>query len=895
MSNCFHRRCLNIAIGFLTAMGDERVTGSESPPLSEDHRGRPATTSRMVHRFDFDERSRGNVEDVPMHWMPVRTDGFPVFTGGRFDRDVGHPEGPSFYLATEGRSVAYVYSGPDTPLRARCDYQVQGFIRPDRLSHARACVSAHYLAADGRPLFETLVRSRYVGEPADENQWNSVEFMLPSPPRGAAAIAVAVWVLEERLWKEQASWPNFVARRDLHGGAWFDDLTIRVVPRVELTTSQPGNVLSPDAVQELRVRLVDAESPTLSAQLTVRNAAGATVLERPLQAAPFSTPESSINMGLGDLPAGLYVATLDVAAEGRPVASKALTFARVEPGEPSRISGFGISLLADRRADARIEGRLIRVLGIGSVKTAIWAGATGGNDPDGYLRHRDREFGELAATGVSITAVLAGVPDGLKESTGASNLSVGKLLSEPPATLRAYLGDAAGSAPEMFRYWQIGPDIGSEEELGTIDPTVHDEFRGELQRLVTAPTLIHPIPFGSRVSDSTRRDDAISVILGRVLRSDEFPKALRRFQDQRSSRVAAFLEPLPTDTFQRDARLADFAQRLALARHAGAHPVVIPQPWTVRGTIEEPIVEPTEEFLILRTLAHYLHDSQPGPELPVAPGVRCLPFYNADTATVVIWNAQAPPEGRIHVTQLGRARRQIDLFGRSTPLTRDEQGQHVFHLSARPVIIDDVDRWLLEFRNRVKLEPTHVESGTEEMNHAIILGHTGAFPLGGQLALEAPNGWVLSPSQFRFTLVTEQETRLNFAVRYPSGEPAGRKQITARFSVLNDIYDLQVPLSVDIGLADVEVSGFALREGNELVMRHAVTNRSGAALSFRSSAQVPGRERQYRPLSNLPPNDTQVVEYRFPSAADLSGLAVRLGLRPLSDGRRVHNLELRAP
>ncbi len=64
---------------------------------------------------------------------------------------------------------------------------------------------------------------------------------------------------------------------------------------------------------------------------------------------------------------------------------------------------------------------------------------------------------------------------------------------------------------------------------------------------------------------------------------------------------------------------------------------------------------------------------------------------------------------------------------------------------------------------------------------------------------------------------------------------------------------------------------------------------------MRGTANVPGRERQYRPFANLRPGDTQTVVYRFPGAATLRGTTVRLAVRELNDGPRIHTLELVVP
>ena len=73
------------------------------------------------------------------------------------------------------------------------------------------------------------------------------------------------------------------------------------------------------------------------------------------------------------------------------------------------------------------------------------------------------------------------------------------------------------------------------------------------------------------------------------------------------------------------------------------------------------------------------------------------------------------------------------------------------------------------------------------------------------------------------------------------------------------------------------------------------TNRSKKPLHFRGAASVPGSERQYRPFVNLQPGETQTVEYHFSNGAGLAGSTVRLALREVADGPRVHNLELTVP
>jgi hypothetical protein len=150
----------------------------------------------------------------------------------------------------------------------------------------------------------------------------------------------------------------------------------------------------------------------------------------------------------------------------------------------------------------------------------------------------------------------------------------------------------------------------------------------------------------------------------------------------------------------------------------------------------------------------------------------------------------------------------------------------------------------------------------------------------------------VSPRSFRFQGAPGKTESVEFTVRYPHTEPAGQKWFIVKLKLDSDGRYIEVPLSVELGLTDVEVWGMAVLDRNDLVLRHAVSNRSSEVLSFRGSARVPGRERQYRPFANLGPGETQTVEYRFNDGAALIGRRLRVMLQELNDGPRVHTLEL---
>ncbi|MGB2985496.1 MAG: hypothetical protein WBE26_06395 [Phycisphaerae bacterium] len=883
--------------------GDVRAQPLHSPTPSPDRNpmgtAHPASLNRIVHRFDFDERAAGNLEDVPKYWDPVRRPRFPHFAYGAFDFAVGRLAPPSFHLAGEGRNVAYQYIGPETRVRPNTDYLIEGYVRGDRLKHARACLSAYFLDKYARPMVETLVRSRYVGGSSDGDDWIKVELYLVAAPAKAHAIGLVAWVLQEPLWSTSLPTRRHIPRSDVLGGAWFDDLTIYALPRVQITTSAPGNVLIPGEPQELHVVLADNEDATLQGKVSITAADGSLVETHPVSVAIDSAEPTRIPVN--HLSPGLYHARLDVTAGTVAIASRTLAFARLGKryGDSEAVARpFGVVVDPQSRSDATTELALLRYQVVGSAKLPVWTGLPKDPPTPKQRRATDRLLQDLVRSGFALTGVFVGPPSAIVRSDGAYVRPLIELLAGDPGVWTEHLAAVVAPYASAFRWWQVGPDAPKvDSPVASLDQLVLavTQLRDAMGTFITIPLL--SVPTSTSVEPAGQKLPAgqITLTIGSEIQPGWFASQLQRFETPGYEHVSAYVEALPEDQYRRLPRLADWAQRIITARHAGADTVFVPQTWRVRQTMQGVVTEPTEEYLILRTIADVITDAIPGPRLRLDEGVQCLAFYDGDSAILAMWDPHASPTGNRYAIQLGQADRQIDLWGVSAPLGRDEHGRQIVLLSPTPILVPGVERWLIEFRTSLVLKPAHVESGLELVRHRVEMAYKGDRPVLGLVVLDGPASCNVSPRSFSFSLMPRRQGSHTVEVRYPHNEPAGKKRIVARITLPGDSYYLEVPLAVDVGLTDVVVWGLALTEGNNVVLRHVVTNHSQDVLSFRGSADVPGRERQYRPFFNLRPGDTQGVEYRFRGAGDLVGRNARLGLREMNDGPRIHNLELVVP
>lgn len=870
----------------LSARAQDGAGGASGGP------GEASVSDRIVHRFDFDERADGNLEDIPKYWEPLRPGGFPHYTRGAFDFTVGRNAAPSFHLSSEGRNVAYTYSGVETRIRPEVDYSIQGFIRADGLRSARACLSAHFLDRFGRPLTNTLVRSRYVGG-AGSDEWVRVELHLPTAPSESHSIGVTAWVLRESTWRTQVPSERHIPRTDVRGGAWFDDITIHALPKIRISTGALGNVLAPGDVQELRVRLTDRLGVDTLADLYLNDADGETVETHAIPIRREHGAEA-VRIPVDHLSPGWYRAVLTVKTGDAVVTSRTLSFARLPPvvGETGSVARpFGVVVDDRERADLETEVHLLTRQMVGAAKVPVWTSVDGGPD---LRTDTDRFLHELTKARFALTAVLAG-PPGEWAGNGRSRLSLIELLSGDRDVWAPHLAAIVAPYSGVYRWWQIGRDgevlTGAENDIALAAEHVRDTMKA----FTTMPRLA--LPAMTSIGEYARQMpvEQLSLSVGHEVEVSSLASVIERVRAMGYRHVSVYIDPLPADKYVRLARVSDWAQRIITARHAGAATVFVPQTWHRRLTPNGPVTEPDDLFVPLRVIADALEDALPGPAVPLPGNTRCLSFVNDTETVLAMWDPSAPPEGRSCGVQLGQADRQIDLWGNVRELGRDGSGRQIVHLSRVPVFVFGADRWLIEFRSAFSLKPDHVESGTEIARHEIEIVYGGDDAASGEIILQAPRAWSLSPRRSKISLRPRQTVRFPIEIRYPHNEPAGGKQIVARVRLDQFGYHVDVPLGIDLDLTDVTVGGSAIPSGDSLVLRHVVTNRSSSVLSFRGTADVPGRQRQYRPFANLEPDESQAVEYRFHAAAELAGRSARLVLRELNDGPRIHTLELDIP
>ncbi len=855
---------------------------------------------RLIWQFDFNEPENLDPDRIPMYWEPRRAEGFPPYAGGAFDVQVGHDAPPSFHLALDGRNVAFDYRGPHTEVRPGSEYLIQTWIRPDRLEFARAALSVYYLDSEGQPIADTQRFTDFVpNASALGADWTRVAVRADPAPPEAARIGLTVWVVQSELWRSGPRPRHSIERYDVVGGAWFDDIRIHRLPIIRFRSAAAGNLFVAPEVPTLLVTVSDERTSGLAAVVKVFDRDGKLVETLPVEPSDGAEVKAA-RVALGDLATGVYVARLEVRAHDNLLLTREVRLAQVAGLRRSNLAAraFGLTLGPPDGSEPADRLALISHSGVGAVKIPIWAGAAGGFDVLELREQYNRFLHELVKRRIALTGVLAGPPQALSYSAGAFPRGLVDVLSDDPTTWRDALTTVAVPLANILRSWQLGAD----GDRGTMnDPRLPATLQAIRDELKPVLNQVEMTAIGAVDAEAGPRmpADYATISIHQAIHPAWIAEHFEPHQHIGYRHLSAWIEPEAMDGMAREPGLAHWARRILHTRHAGAQTVYVPQLWESRRDADGVLLEPTDEYIVFRTIATLLAEAQPGDKAQFPNGtgtpIECLSFESDGTSTLALWDLSAPPEGRLHTVQLGAAAEQIDLWGRVTPLQRDPDGRHRIRLRPSPTLVPGVEPWIVALHRAATLTPGRLgfELGTQTLT--LQIENPSNVSASAVVHLNLPDGWNAAPTQATVNLLAGRRTEVPIEVRYPANESAGQKDVLLRIDfTANRPYYVEIPARLDLGLDDVEVWGDAIVDGDRLVVRHGVTNRSQETLNLRSSAVVPARPRQSRVMIDLQPGQSARCEYRFSGADELSGRELRLGLRQIN-GTLTHNLDLTAP
>lgn len=935
--------------------------GAEEPP-------RPTAALRTVRAFDFEERPM-NPEPVPMHWFRAQHDpphrirpGFPAWNRAEFDDRVRTSGEWSVRLPTQGGSVSLRLSSGVIAAIPGADYEVACMVRTEALHRAKARLSARFLD-DRRAVISGTERS---SEPIETGgEWRRVAFEMRGNAPAAAWVQIDLELLQPRrlIRSHEGAAPSApenedtldepldpldqqrVTLEDVRGGAWFDDLVISQVPRVEIAVSGDGNVALGPAAPEFIASVRDLTGERLWGEVTLTGMDGEPIaavrFEAPAGQEQFVWKPALTEYGWGRL-------RLDVSNETGVIASTSTTYAWLPPlpTRRDRAARGGERTGAFPEAERFLliaeddpPGRLgftpayARATGSGAVQLPAWTeGLTrSGVAPTVKALHDLVE--KFATQGVSMTLSLSRVPGELgkvlKIDTTASPFAAlspekkvapagspdaknaGAPVSPSPATTappahagaeapdaawKAYLAEILSKFGQRVRRWQVGR---TGEPLPFWRATLEtdlQEAEASFSKLVPKPTIVAPWAPEQALDGRLSPDRGVVVVLPWESPAETLRGEVERIQggDRKASDSAFVIGVPPEDRYGARSVAVELAKRAVLAWAGEPRRLAVESPWDVteRGA------GPTIALPVWRQVVERLGGRRIAGELPIASGATCLILDGPQGGALVGWSDWASPEDATVEMFLGNGVVSVvDVFGNAEPAPM-AGGLHRVSLGELPVFVEGINVELARFRAAFEVDPGTLPAEAALHSAELLLHNPWPVAISGTLRVLEPTKWKIEPRVLGFDVPAGESQRLPVDVSFGVGEESGRKRIVAEADVNADARYPRVRLSapLNIGAGEIQltpsyafVSGASGGGEQDVALTISVTNNGDEPSSMRVFALAPGYPRQEATISALGPGQSAVRRFSFAGGVKkLIGVRVRVGAVQVGGAERIN-------
>jgi hypothetical protein len=874
------------------APGQPAATQPSDPMPHPEHRPVLSSLQRELVRFDFEEAERAPYTMPPNFYRYIAPDqGFPRFGRMQLTNEIAHNGRWSFQFQLNGGSLSARVPTAVIPVLPGGDYAVTAWIRTDGLTHAAARLVAQLYDVERRPIAASLVQSDLL---RTAGGWEHAEIEVFGDFEDAADLVVELQVLQPQQFTAPGDAPGVPLLEDVAGRAWFDDVTVRQLPRIELSTDAPGNVVPAAATPTLHAVVRDPTAERLSGRLRIYD-----VERREVRGTSFQLPQGAWRRSfeLTDLNVGWYRAELEVANDRQVVGRRSLDLVVLpKRNTPLREPRFGVVLPSLETGNPVSETRrLAGQLGAASALVPLWDDVDGARPVEPSALRETVE--ELIDHGVEVTLVLPGLARKLAVTPDPDAVQAGDAAGERPTWLRALRHAAMTFGLEVPR-WVVGaPDSAESHELvvGGQAQLVLDATERAMAGIVPEPVFILPWPAEYETAPRAVNHGYWFTVPFQV-RPEALPAYAARWPiDDRP--VFATLERLPADAYAPHDRAVDLMLRGLYGWRAGLPRMAITAPWATRD--HRAGITPDPSFAAWRTLADHLDGRVFGGELNVADGIRCwiLTGPGRNESALVAWSERAEPSPTTLRMLLAQGPVEVvDAFGGRRDIEAHD-GAHTIELESRPIFIEGVDAKLTAFRAAFGIEPSFLTARHQVHECELLVGNPWSVTISGTLRLRAPEGWRVTPATHRFTIAPRGTETLPISVVFSQRAPTGGARLEGEVELIADReHRFRVHTHVTVGLESIEFAAHWRVARNEhtgaddLLVTQTVINNGDSPIVLYAYVSAPGLSRQRRPIGTLPPGQKAVRTFRLSDGARLlAGKRIRVGVID-GDGARLNRV-----
>jgi hypothetical protein len=875
---------------------------------------------RMVHMFDFEEPD--NYESLPKNWFiigrpaetsanrffrePLHHDlmerpGYPSFTQVRFDSTHTVSGKRSLYLGLNGGSAGAFLEVGAIPAVPQSDYLITALVRTESLAQSSAYLTAYFVDRKGNRIDASITQTRPI---KTLGEWTRVAVKLRGDADGGVWVGLEVDIRQPKRRPDDLLGDQRVLLKDVRGGAWFDDISIWQLPRIEVASQSKVNIVRDPDHPRLAVTVRDLTGQSLSVDLTAYDHA--------------MRPAAHIRkqMGAGaprnwtwepDLPGyGWYLVDMQVRDQKHDGASTQMPVARTfgaffwlpETKNLHALDAQRFQILAQGLSpdEFKLLPDLLETTGIRSTVLSIWDHETPLDQIETRKYAVDEMMQWLYLTGRSAALSLHPVPKALAKAIDNPAADPMMVLGGDRSQWLAYLSPTLLSHGQRVNRWFLGaPD----QAYAFYDPdllAVTENLQSGFAALAPTPELVIPWRI-----DQSRRDDLSNALFYLMdvppsVPADQLPVHLKQWDDIKDNLTLHLREPR-ADLMSHPRRVTDLAIRMLTAWQQKPGAIAVSGLWT-DAPQRDTALAPDPLLGVFANIAHQLAGRRVLGELNLGGGVRVLILDGPTGPALVAWAQQPGAEASTLNLFMGPDPVAVDVWGNRTPIPLSD-GKHRYDVPETPVFIVGIDPQLAMFRAGFKIDEPFIESMQNLHERLLTLTNPWPMTISGHMRITGPKGWTSSPTRHFFSISAGRSVTLPVQLSFPVSEVAEPKELTARFEfTAEEPMKIDMALPIEVGLKDVTFNAtVALNPGEnpgteDVVAAAVITNTGTEQLALYVFANLRGHPIRERIISELDPGQTVVRRFRFPGAGEtLRNNAMRTGIREV-DGPRILNQRL---
>lgn len=775
---------------------------------------------------------------------------------------------------------AAIYSRP-IPIAADYAFSMQAFVRSEKLVHDAAVVSVSLLDEKRQRI------QRFLSQPVSGShaKWVRIQISSMRPRPDVAYLVIGCHLVHNQ-------------KKDITGSAWFDEITVRRVPQIVLTTNNRRRFIDPNLPLAIEARMRGIEDETeYELKFQVVDAHGNVADQWRHSLADASSPASttgerkvrwnpeSMEYGFYRVNCWLYRGRIPIALEKTSLVVLDQLIVPSDGGE----FGWTVQRRVDRPLLDQLTG-LAQQAGINHIKLPLWSITDTTDVKNNQLAVLlNHTFEQMNRSFIRPIGVLGEPPQPLRGKFSDDWAGVSELFELEPKTWFPVLEPVVARYASEIHTWQLGLDsdasFDDSEKLTQIlsnSRTVLDRVRRDTQ--IGVPWAGHSslndkLPAGSFVSILSPPGETISQLVERLKTID----TVTRWVTLRGS---------SRRTFSADECAADLARRMIAAKIGGASAIFVTDVFDSHRGLADHDGTPSELFLPWRTMSLALRQTQYLGSLQLGQQSTNHIFVRDGRAMMVLWNPLPVTEE----LYFGPQAYVSDVWGRKQTLDVDRRsGRQRVRVGPMPVLVHNCMEEIIRWRMAVRFERGVLPSARGEQLDAL-LGKNTFQGIDGHVEVQYPREWDVTPRNgWKFNLAAGEDFRLPMIVTLPSEASLGRTDLWIHFTINADHrYRFRVRRPYQIGLGDVtiEVQERFLKDGSLEILQVIGNNtQPPEVLSFRCSLFVFGRQRQIVKVTKLATGQSKKI-YTVKDAQSLMGRDVWLRAEQI-DGLRVLNLRWR--